>query len=208
MGLLIFRVMEPEEGTILIDGVDYRGLGLKDLRQALSYVGQQPVMFSGTLRENLDPEDKHQDSAIWNAIYACHCSIFVSSSDGLYADVGDTGSNFSIGARQLICLARAVLQSKKIVFLDEITGYVDSEMENLISKTLNEEFKTSTILCVAHRLATIRKFDRFVKIENGRAIEMSKDLFTDEKLFQNDSSMDESIEKILSQHGMSFAPVS
>ncbi len=96
---------------IIPPGVDCRGLGLKDLRQAVSYLGQEPVMFFGTLRENLDPEDTLSDTTIWHAIKSCHCSEFVI---GLGDDVIDGGVNFSVGARQLLCLAKAVLQRKKV----------------------------------------------------------------------------------------------
>ncbi len=182
LGLLLFRLLEPRGGTIIIDGVDYRELGLKDLRQAMSYVGQNPVMFSGTLRKNLDPENKYEDSSIWKALDACYCSAFASSAGGLSSDVENAGSNFSIGVCQLFCLARTMLKCNKIVFLDEITGFIDTKTENLIIETLEKEFKSCTILCIAHRLATIRNFDRFVKIEGGKAIEMPKDLFTREEL--------------------------
>ncbi len=97
---------------ILPPGVDYRGLGRKDMSQAVSYLGQDPMMFSGTLRENLNPEDTLPDADIWRAVRSCHCSEFVESLDN---NVADRGGNYSIGVRQLFCLTRTVLQRRKVL---------------------------------------------------------------------------------------------
>ncbi len=133
-------------------------------------------MFSGTLRKNLDRHNSFSDSAIWNAIDASHCSRYINASHGLSEKVDDRGGGFSIGVRQLLCLARIVLERKKIVFLDEATGHIDAETEKLVRCTVEKEFKTSTVLAVAHHLDTILDFDRFFKIENGKAIMVPKTL--------------------------------
>ena len=184
--LALFRIIEASQGAITIDGQDISLLGLQTLRSRLTIIPQDPVLFTGDLRFNLDPVGEHKDDALWKSLEQSHLKdhILTNLSNGLDSEVTEGGTNFSVGQRQLICLARALLRKTQILVLDEATAAIDQETDDLIQKTLKMEFAHCTVLTIAHRLHTILDSDRIAVFEKGRL----KEFDTPSNLLQTDDS--------------------
>ncbi|XP_054155704.1 multidrug resistance-associated protein 1-like [Oppia nitens] len=181
--LALFRLIEPAMGRIVIDGIDISQLGLHELRSRLTIIPQEPVLFSGTIRSNLDPFDKFSDDQLWLVLDQSHLKEFVLSTDtGLDHPVTESGDNMSVGQRQLICLARALLRHTSILILDEATAAVDVETDSLIQQTIRQEFKSCTVLTIAHRINTILDYNRVLVLSDGRVAEFdSPDQLLDDR---------------------------
>ncbi|KAI1703205.1 ABC transporter transmembrane region domain-containing protein [Ditylenchus destructor] len=172
--LALFRIVEPCSGTILIDSVDTTSIGLHDLRQALTIIPQDPVLFCGTLRSNLDPFNEFSDDLVWSAIERAYLKDFVMGFENhLSYEISESGNNLSVGQRQLVCLARALLRirSTKILVLDEATASIDPETDRLIQLSIRENFNNCTILTIAHRLNTVLDYDKILVMDAGRVAE-------------------------------------
>nr|XP_055026726.1 ATP-binding cassette sub-family C member 2-like isoform X1 [Misgurnus anguillicaudatus] len=168
----LFRIIEAANGRILIDGIDISTLGLHDLRSRLTIIPQDPVLFSGTLRMNLDPFEKFRDEEIWRVLELAHLKDFVTSLPSrLEHEVAEGGENLSLGQRQLLCLARALLRKSRILILDEATAAVDLETDDLIQSTIRKEFAHCTVLTIAHRLNTILDSSRVMVLDSGKIVE-------------------------------------
>uniref|UniRef100_A0A8C4UTZ9 Multidrug resistance-associated protein 1-like n=1 Tax=Falco tinnunculus TaxID=100819 RepID=A0A8C4UTZ9_FALTI len=168
----LFRVLEGSEGKIIIDGIDISTIGLHDLRGNLNIIPQDPILFSGTVQSNLDPLGKHSDLELWEVLELCDLKVFVQSlPKKLLHEISEGGENLSVGQRQLVCLARALLRKTKILVLDEATASVDMETDNLVQSTIKREFYNCTVLTVAHRLHTVMDSERVLVLDAGRILE-------------------------------------
>ena len=170
----LLRMPEPA-GLISLDGLDVQQFNLPSYRSRISVIPQDPILFSGMLRANLDPTGRFKDSEVWNALEAVHMRALVSELEGqLYYRLTEGGSNFSAGQRQLLCLARALLQGNRMIVLDEATANVDLATDALIQDTIRTEFKHCTVLTIAHRVSTILDYDRVMVLERGSIVECDK----------------------------------
>ncbi|XP_067116274.1 ATP-binding cassette sub-family C member 4-like isoform X2 [Osmerus mordax] len=190
----LFRLAEPE-GRIYIDRVLTSEIGLHDLRQKMSIIPQDPVLFTGTMRKNLDPFDQHSDEDLWNALDEVQLKSAVEELPNKMETVlAESGSNFSVGQRQLVCLARAILRKNRILVIDEATANVDPRTDALIQETIRDKFRDCTVLTIAHRLNTIIDSDRILVLDNGVIVEFD-DPYT---LLQN---QDGALYKMVQQTG-------
>ncbi|KAF9209625.1 hypothetical protein BGZ49_002781 [Haplosporangium sp. Z 27] len=163
---------EMDGGSIVIDGIDIATLGLVELRKHLAIIPQDPTLFAGNIRDNIDPFHEVPDASLWEALDRAHLKDHIRSlPGGLYAEVSQNGENFSVGQRSLICLARALLRKSKILILDEATASVDMETDELIQRTIRKEFYDRTILTIAHRIKTVMDSTRILVMEHGRVVE-------------------------------------
>ncbi|EIW57395.1 ABC protein [Trametes versicolor FP-101664 SS1] len=184
--LALFRIIELTSGSITIDGIDISKIGLRDLRSKISIIPQDPLLFSGTIRSNLDPFNLYTDAQLWDAL---HRSFLVESSkadeagvssDGTHTPtsrfnldsvIESEGSNLSVGERSLLSLARALVKDSQVVVLDEATASVDLETDAKIQHTIQTQFRHKTLLCIAHRLRTIISYDRILVMDDGKIAE-------------------------------------
>uniref|UniRef100_A0A8C1NBS4 ATP-binding cassette, sub-family C (CFTR/MRP), member 3 n=1 Tax=Cyprinus carpio TaxID=7962 RepID=A0A8C1NBS4_CYPCA len=172
MTLCLFRLLEAADGEIVIDEVKISEIGLHDLRSKLTIIPQEPVLFSGTLRMNLDPFEKYSDEEVWKVLELSHLKKFVSNqASKLELECSEGGENLSVGQRQLVCLARALLRKTRILVLDEATAAVDLETDNLIQSTIRTQFEDCTVFTIAHRLNTIMDYTRVLVLDKGKIAE-------------------------------------
>ena len=155
--------------------MNIRDLNLQAARRSMAVITQDPVLFSGSLRVNLDPFSLYDDHDVWMALKEVQLKTLVQQLPGhLEYKLKESGSNFSVGERQLLCLARALLQKSKIIILDEATANVDYKTDHLIQDVIRNRFKESTVLTIAHRLNTIMDYDKVIVMDQGRVVEFDK----------------------------------
>ncbi|KAI8910190.1 P-loop containing nucleoside triphosphate hydrolase protein [Gorgonomyces haynaldii] len=167
----LFRMYEVQSGEIEIDGLVVQKIGVQDLRSGLAIIPQDPVLFSGSYRRNLDPFNNYTDEQVWDALDRANVKLKVQESGGLDGFVSEGGENLSVGQRQLVCLARAMLRKPKILIMDEATANVDFETDAIIQKCLREDMGQATILTIAHRLNTVMDYDRILVLDQGTVVE-------------------------------------
>jgi ABC-type multidrug transport system fused ATPase/permease subunit len=198
MLLTLFRFLECSQGNIMIDDFDIARVPLQELRKRLTIIPQSPVLFSGTIRSNIDVFDEFQDHEIWSCLERVHMKDKISNLEkGLMEPVLEQGSNFSIGEQALISLSRSLLHKKKIIVFDEATAHVDHNSDQLIQQTIREEFSDCTTLTIAHRLDTIIDSDRVIVLDRGEVVEDG----TPKELLENENSL---FYKLVNENGEEY----
>lgn len=182
----LFRIVDPTVGRILIDGINITTIGLHDLRSRLGIIPQDPTMFEGTVRSNLDPLEEYTDDQIWEALDCCQLGDEVRKKEiKLDSAVTENGENWSVGQRQLVCLGRSILKKSKVLVLDEATASVDTATDSLIQKTLRQQFSDATVITIAHRITSVLDSDVVLLLDNGLIVEHD----TPARLLENKSSL-------------------
>ena len=170
----LMRIGETE-GDIIVDNMNIEYLNLQSTRQRISVISQSPDLFSGSIRENLNPTGGINDSEIWNVLDQMQLSFFVRSLPGKLDHLcTGGGTNFSVGQRQLFRLARVLLKENKIIIFDEATGKVDKKTAEQIQKVIHDVLKDSTVIIISHRMSTIQKCDKIMVLEQGSIVEFDK----------------------------------
>ena len=160
---------------VIIDKVNIKDLNLQAARRSMAVITQDPLLFSGSLRRNLDPFSLYEDHDMWSALEEVQLKTLVRDlPEQLEYKLKESGTNFSVGERQLVCLARALLQKSKIIILDEATANVDYKTDCLIQEVIRNRFKDSTVITIAHRLNTIMDYDKVLVMDRGRVVEFDK----------------------------------
>mmetsp|Transcript_9780 Transcript_9780/g.14754 ORF Transcript_9780/g.14754 Transcript_9780/m.14754 type:complete len:854 (+) Transcript_9780:3062-5623(+) len=199
----LFRIVELSSGSIEVDGVDIAEIGLERLRIEMAIIPQDPMLFSGTIRSNLDPFGEASDHEIWQSLERVHLNSTISHmTDGIDSEVTENGENFSVGQRQLLCLARALLRRTKVIVMDEATSACDVETDHLIQQTIREQCSDSTVITIAHRLNTIIDYDRIMVLQEGQLMEFdtpSTLLADNESLFSAMVGSSKKLRDIVSQ---------
>ncbi|XP_074291624.1 ABC transporter C family member 10-like [Silene latifolia] len=168
----LFRLVEPAQGKIIVDGIDISLIGLHDLRSRFGIIPQDPTLFNGTVRFNLDPLCQHTDEEIWEVLCKCQLKESVQEkTQGLDSSVMEDGSNWSMGQRQLFCLGRALLRRSRILVLDEATASIDNSTDLILQKTIRREFYDCTVITVAHRIPTVMDCTKVLAISDGKLVE-------------------------------------
>lgn len=182
----LFRLIEPDAGKIIIDNIDISTIGLHDLRSRLGIIPQDPTLFEGTIRGNLDPLEEHSDHVVWHALDKCQLGEIIRQKEQkLDTPVLENGDNWSVGQRQLVSLGRALLKQARILVLDEATASVDTATDNLIQKIIRTEFKDCTVCTIAHRIPTVIDSDLVLVLSDGKVAEFDSPL----RLLEDKSSM-------------------
>jgi len=168
------RILEPSHGSIEIDGVDISQIGLDDLRNKVTVIPQDPMLFKGTLRENMDLLNQYTDDQLWDSLEKVCLKSKFEGENGLNTAIKDGGENLSAGEKQLLCIGRAILAKTKIILIDEATSNIDPKTEQTILDTIKNCFQDCTVITVAHRLKTIINSDRVMVMGEGKLLEFDK----------------------------------
>ena len=184
--LALWRIVEADSGQILIDGVDISKISLQNLREKIAIIPQDPTLFEGTLRFNLDPENKVSNVELLNLLKLASLeNLVLRDEKGLEQQIEEKGQNLSSGERQLICICRAILRKNKIVLMDEATANIDIKTEQIIQKLIHERFEDATVITIAHRLNTVISSDKVLVLSKGEVAEYD----VPKKLMEDKSSI-------------------